>query len=86
MCWTYIYQYAEGIGMDSVTAGYYQMAAFVLFTVGRAIGTCLLRFISSGQLLMYFAVLAVVFALGTIFIQGIVGLYCLVRNLILVCL
>ena len=78
MCWTYIYQYAEGIGMDSVTAGYYQMAAFILFTVGRAIGTCLLRFISSGQLLMYFAVLAMVFSLGTIFIQGIVGLYCLV--------
>ena len=78
MCWTYIYQYAEGIGMDSVTAGYYQMAAFVLFTVGRAIGTYLLRFISSGKLLMYFAVLAMVFALGTIFIQGIVGLYCLV--------
>ena len=78
MCLTYIYQYAEGIGMDSVTAGYYQMAAFVLFTVGRAIGTYLLRFISSGKLLMYFAVLAMVFSLGTIFIQGIIGLYCLV--------
>ena len=78
MCWTYIYQYAEGIGMNSVTAGYYQMAAFVLFTIGRAIGTYLLRFISSGKLLMYFAVLAMFFALGTIFIQSIVGLYCLV--------
>tara|TARA_B110000037_G_scaffold90968_1_gene107564 strand:- start:421 stop:1737 length:1317 start_codon:yes stop_codon:yes gene_type:complete len=78
MCWTYIYQYAEGIGMNSVTAGYYQMAAFVLFTIGRAIGTYLLRFISSGKLLMYFAVLAMFFALGTIFIESIVGLYCLV--------
>ena len=78
MCWTYIYQYAEGIGMSSVTAGYYQMAAFVLFTIGRVIGTDLLRFISSGKLLMYFAVLAMFFALGTIFIQSIVGLYCLV--------
>jgi FHS family L-fucose permease-like MFS transporter len=78
MCWTYIYQYAEGIGMSSVTAGYYQMAAFVLFTIGRAIGTYLLRFISSGKLLMYFAVLAMFFALGTIFIESIVGLYCLV--------
>ena len=78
MCWTYIYQYAEGIGMSSVTAGYYQMAAFVLFTIGRAIGTYLLRFISSGKLLMYFAVLAMFFALGTIFNQSIVGLYCLV--------
>jgi FHS family L-fucose permease-like MFS transporter len=78
MCWTYIYQYAEGIGMDSVIAGYYQMAAFVLFTVGRAIGTYLLRFISSGKLLMYFALFAMVCVFGTIFIQGMLGLYCLV--------
>jgi FHS family L-fucose permease-like MFS transporter len=78
MCWTYIYQYAEAIGMDSVTAGYYQMAAFVIFTIGRAVGTYMLRFMSSGKLLMYFAILAVVFVLGTIFIQGMVGLYSLV--------
>ena len=78
MCWTYIYQYAEGIGMDSVTAGYYQMAAFILFTVGRAVGTYLLRFLSSGKLLMYFALFAMVFVFGTIFIKGMVGLYSLV--------
>ena len=78
MCWTYIYQYAEAIGMDSVTAGYYQMAAFVIFTLGRAIGTYMLRFMSSGKLLMYFAILAIIFVLGTIFIQGMFGLYSLV--------
>ena len=78
MCWTYIYQYAEGIGVDSVTAGYYQMAAFILFTIGRAIGTYLLRFMGSGKLLMYFSLFAVFFILGAIFITGIVGLYSLV--------
>tara|TARA_B100001059_G_scaffold236624_1_gene288354 strand:- start:679 stop:1971 length:1293 start_codon:yes stop_codon:yes gene_type:complete len=78
MCWTYIYQYAEGIGVDSVTAGYYQMAAFILFTIGRAIGTYLLRFMSSGKLLMYFSLFAVFFILGAIFITGLVGLYSLV--------
>lgn len=78
MCWTYIYQYAEAIGMDSVTAGYYQMAAFVIFTIGRAVGTYMLRFMSSGKLLMYFALLAIVFVLGTIFIKGVFGLYSLV--------
>ncbi len=78
MCWTYIYQYAEGIGMDAVTAGYYQMVAFILFTIGRAIGTYLLRTMSSGKLLMYFAFLAVLCIVGTIFLKGIVGLYCLV--------
>lgn len=78
MCWTYIYQYAEAIMMDSVTAGYYQMGAFVIFTIGRAIGTYLLRFMSSGKLLMYFAILAIIFTGGTIWIQGMVGLYSLV--------
>ena len=78
MCWTYIYQYAEGIGMDSVSAGYFQMVAFVLFTVGRAIGTYLLRFMNSGKLLMYFALSAMVFVLGTVFINSTTGLYSLV--------
>ena len=78
MCWTYIYQYAEAIGVDNVTAGYYQMAAFVLFTIGRAIGTYLLKFLSSGKLLMYFALMAITFVLGTIFIKGMIGLYSLV--------
>jgi len=78
MCWTYIYQYAEAIGMDSVTAGFYQMAAFFLFTVGRAVGTYLLRFMSSGKLLMYFAAFSILFTLCTIFVEGIIGLYGLV--------
>ena len=78
MCWTYIYQYAEGIGMNSVSAGYYQMVAFILFTFGRAIGTYLLRFMNSGKLLMYFAISAMAFVLGTIFINSTAGLYSLV--------
>jgi len=78
MCWTYIYQYAEGIGMDSVTAGYYQMAAFVLFTTGRAFGTYLLRFINAGKLLMLFAFFAIGCTMGVVVINNILGLYCLV--------
>ena len=78
MCWTYIYQYAEGIGMDSVSAGYYQMAAFVLFTFGRAIGTYLLRFVNAGRLLMIFALLAIGCTVGVVLISNVAGLYCLV--------
>lgn len=78
MCWTYIYQYSEAIGIDSVTAGYYQMVAFVLFTIGRAFGTYLLRSINAGRLLMIFAILGGVFTLFTIFIEGTFGLYSLV--------
>ena len=78
MCWTYIYQYAEAIGINSVTTGYYQMTAFVLFTIGRAVGTYLLRFFSPGKLLMYFSIFAMVFILGAIFINSLTGLYSLV--------
>lgn len=78
MCWTYIYQYAEAIGMSSEDAANYQFTAFILFLVGRAIGTYMLRFISPGKLLMYFAIFATLCTLGTIYIQGMVGLYFLV--------
>ncbi len=78
MCWTYIYQYAEAIGMSSETAANYQFIAFIVFLVGRAIGTYLLRFMSSGKLLMYFAILAIGFCIGTIWMEGLFGLYSLV--------
>jgi FHS family L-fucose permease-like MFS transporter len=78
MCWTYIYQYAEAIGISSEIAANYQFAAFILFLVGRVIGTYMLRFFDSGRLLMLFALLAGLFSILTIIIQGPFGLYCLV--------
>ena len=78
MCWTYIYQYSEGIGIDNVTAGYYQMAAFILFVVGRAVATFLFRFFNPGKLLMIFALFAIVASLGVMLIDNYIGLYCLV--------
>lgn len=78
MCWTYIYQYAESIGVSSNVAANYQLAAFILFTVGRAIGTWMLKYMNSGMLLYIFAVLGGICVLGTILIQGILGLYFLV--------
>ncbi len=78
MCWTYIYQYAETLGVNAQQAGNYQFAAFILFFAGRFICTFLLKYIDSGKLLMLLTLLAVVCCLGTIFITGITGLYSLV--------
>ena len=78
MCWTYIYQYAEAIGISSENAANYQFICFIVFLIGRAIGTYLLRFINSGKLLFQFAVMAGICVLGTVFIEGIIGLYALV--------
>ena len=78
MCWTYIYQYAEGIGINIEKAANYQFIAFILFFIGRGTGTYLLKHISSSKLLMYFAIMATLFSLGTILNEGYLGLYCLI--------
>jgi len=78
MCWTYIYQYAETLGIDNRSAVTYAYWALILFLIGRWIGTYLLKFVSSGKLLMYFAIGAMIFTLGAIFIEGMTGLYSLV--------
>jgi FHS family L-fucose permease-like MFS transporter len=86
MTWTYIYQYAEAIDLAKInTVGYekvdvfsYQLLAFILFTLGRFIGTALLRYMKPGKLLMVSAMLASIFVGGTIFVEGMTGLYCLV--------
>ncbi len=78
MCWTYLYQYAEAIGIDNATAVNYGIAALVAFIIGRWIGTALLRYVSSGKLLLYFAIGAMICTLLTIGITGYPGLYALV--------
>ncbi len=78
MCWTYIYQYAEAIGISSTTAANYQFAAFIVFLLGRAVGTYLLRFVNAGKLLMYFACLAGISTILVIYLEGVPGMYALV--------
>lgn len=78
MCWTYIYQYAETLGIDNQSAVKYAMTALGVFLVGRWLCTFLLKYVSPGKLLTLFAILAIVFTLGAIFIKGMVGLYSLV--------
>ena len=78
MCWTYIYQYAETLGIDNRSAVTYAYWALILFLIGRWIGTYLLKYIRSGKLLMYFALGAIIFTIGAIFIPGMTGLYSLV--------
>ena len=78
MVWTYIYQYAETLGIDNRSAVPYAMTALGIFLVGRWVCTYIMRFIDPGKLLMYMALLAIAFTLGAIFLQGMTGLYSLV--------
>lgn len=78
MVWTYIYQYAEALGISTYDGVNYAFASLGVFLIGRWICTFLLRIIPAARLLAWFAVLAMGFTLGAIFITGMVGLYSLV--------
>ena len=75
---TFIIQYADNLGIDKATAQKFNIAAMALFLTSRFISTFLMKYINSRRLLMLFGIGACTATLGTIFIQGMVGLYCLV--------
>jgi FHS family L-fucose permease-like MFS transporter len=78
MCWTFIIQYAGSeLGMAKSTAQNYNIVAMAIFVSSRFICTFLLKFFSPGGLLMTLAIAGASLVCGTIFIQGMPGLYCL---------
>ena len=77
MTWTFIIQYADRLGIDKATAQLYNIIAMGMFLCGRFISTFLMKYVNSRKLLMYFAIGAMAAAAGTILIDGILGLYCL---------
>jgi fucose permease len=79
MCWTFIIQYAESeLGVSKSTAQNCNILAMIIFVSSRFICTFLLHYIRPGTLLALLAVGGLFFTLGTIFIQGYAGLYCLI--------
>ena len=86
MCWTYIIYYgtevfvAQGVSEAAaqVKSQNYNIAAMIIFCVSRFICTFLLKYVAPGALLMFLSAGGIVLSLGTIFLGGIYGLYCLV--------
>jgi len=83
MCWTFIFQYVENLNTgraeaDQLTATWYNMAAMISFLTGRWISNILLKYIKPARLMFVFALGACLMTLGSIFIVGVAGLYCLV--------
>ena len=80
MCWTYVYQYAETLGIGPQTAVWYGLAGYVVFLTGRTIGTALMTKIDSGKLLMLFGYGGMLTLLGAIFLPGMLGIYSLIAT------
>ncbi|MBQ8223118.1 MAG: L-fucose:H+ symporter permease [Bacteroidales bacterium] len=77
MVWTFIIQYADRLGIDKATAQMYNIIAMGMFLCGRFISTFLMKYVNSRKLLMFFAIGAMLASAGTILIDGVLGLYCL---------
>lgn len=79
MCWTFIIQYAgDSLGMEKAEAQKYNMIAMVIFVTSRFVCTHLLKYFSPGGLLLALATGGLALITGTIFLQGMAGLWCLV--------
>tara|TARA_B110000967_G_scaffold208639_1_gene261522 strand:+ start:2031 stop:3458 length:1428 start_codon:yes stop_codon:yes gene_type:complete len=78
MCWTFVIHYGiTSVGLTAGEAQQYNMIAMGAFLASRFICTFLLGFVRPGQLLMLLAAGGIILSLGTIFIGGLYGLYCL---------
>ena len=80
MCWTFIIQYADKLGMSKAQAQNYNILAMTIFLTSRFLCTYLMKFISSKKLLTLFAVGGIISILGVIFLKDIKGLYFLVAT------
>ena len=78
MVWTFIIQYADNLGINKATAQRYNILAMSMFLCSRFISTFLMKYVNSRMLLAIFGAGAALATLGTIFIVGMPGLYCLV--------
>ena len=78
MCWTFIIQYAERLGLSKAQAQNYNIIAMAIFLTSRFVSTFLMRYVNSKKLLCLFGLGAVISTLGVIFIDGMLGLYSLV--------
>ena len=77
MCWTFIIQYGENLGLTKAQGEEYNIIAMMVFVEGRFIGTYLMKYINPGKLLFIFALGGITTISGAIFIQGMTGLYSL---------
>ena len=80
MCWTFIIQYAENIGIPKAVGQRYNILAMALFLSSRFIATFMMRYLKPSLMLTLFAIGAIITTSGVVFIGGMTGLYCLVAT------
>ena len=80
MCWTFIIQYADNLGIAKSTAQNYNIVAMGIFLSSRFVSTMLMKYINAKKLLLFFAIGAMCSVTGVILIEGQLGLYLLIAT------
>lgn len=80
MCWTFIIQYADNLGIPKAEAQRYNIVAMAIFISSRFISTFLMKYLNSKFMLTLFAIGGLLTTTGVILIQGMPGLYLLVAT------
>jgi FHS family L-fucose permease-like MFS transporter len=80
MCWTFIIQYADNLGIAKAEAQRYNIVAMAIFICSRLISTFLMKYLNSKLMLTIFAIGGLLTTTGVILIQGMPGLYLLVAT------
>jgi FHS family L-fucose permease-like MFS transporter len=80
MCWTFIIQYADNLGIPKAEAQNYNIVAMAIFIASRFISTFLMKYLNARFMLMIFAIGGMCTISGVILIEGMFGLYLLVAT------
>ncbi|MDA3853119.1 MAG: L-fucose:H+ symporter permease [Bacteroidales bacterium] len=80
MCWTFIIQYADRLGVNKADAQMFNIIAMGIFLGSRFGATALMKYVNSRKLLMIFAIGGMITMSGVILIDGMMGLYCLIAT------
>ncbi len=80
MCWTFIIQYGENLGLEKSVAQHFNIVAMAIFLSSRLISTLLMKYLNPRFMLMLFAIGGTLTISGVILIQGMAGIYFLVAT------
>jgi len=80
MCWTFIIQYADNLGIAKSTAQNYNIVAMGIFLSSRFVSTLLMKYVNARKLLTFFAIAGMMTISGVILIEGMMGLYLLIAT------
>ncbi|WP_319480540.1 L-fucose:H+ symporter permease [uncultured Draconibacterium sp.] len=80
MCWTFIIQYADNLGIPKAQAQNFNIVAMAIFITSRFISTFLMKYLNARYMLLLFAIGGMCTTAGVVLIQGMMGLYLLVAT------